>query len=64
MSAREGASAFIGELYPTSHFLTISRGVFSKALDLGDLLPYFIPLLVTIPVLTLASVAGLRKQEK
>ncbi len=64
VSALEGASAFIGELYPTSHFLTISRGVFSKALDLGELLPYFIPLLVAIPVLTLASVAGLRKQEK
>ncbi|SFP81966.1 ribosome-dependent ATPase [Geopseudomonas sagittaria] len=64
VSALEGASAFIGELYPTSHFLTISRGVFSKALDLSDLLPSFIPLLVAIPLLTLASVAGLRKQEK
>ncbi len=64
VSALEGASAFIGQLYPTSHFLIISRGVFSKALDLGELLPYFLPLLLAIPVLTLASVAGLRKQEK
>ena len=64
VSALEGASAFIGQLYPTSHFLIISRGVFSKALNLADLYPYFIPMLLTIPVLTLLSVAGLRKQEK
>jgi ribosome-dependent ATPase len=64
VSALEGTSAFIGQLYPTSHFLIISRGVFSKTLDLGQLLPYFVPLLVAIPLLTLASVAGLRKQEK
>ncbi|WP_437880936.1 ribosome-associated ATPase/putative transporter RbbA [Pseudomonas sp. LRF_L74] len=63
VSAMEGASAFIGNIYPTSHFLTISRGVFSKALDLHDLYLYFIPLLLTIPVLTLLSVAGLKKQE-
>ena len=64
VSALEGASAFIGQLYPTSHFLIISRGVFSKALNLADLYTYFIPMLLTIPVLTLLSVAGLRKQEK
>ncbi|SDI53238.1 ribosome-dependent ATPase [Pseudomonas flavescens] len=63
VSAMEGAGAFIGNIYPTSHFLTISRGVFSKALDLQDLYLYFIPLLLTIPVLTLLSVAGLKKQE-
>jgi ribosome-dependent ATPase len=64
VSAMEGVGAVIGNLYPTSHFLTISRGVFSKALGLADLYPYFIPLLITIPVLTLIAVAGLRKQEK
>lgn len=64
VSAMEGASALIGHLYPTSHFLTISRGVFSKALGLPDLYGYFIPLLLTIPVLMLLSIAGLKKQEK
>lgn len=63
-SAMEGFGAFIGKLYPTSHFLIISRGVFSKALGLADLYPYFIPMLLAIPLLTLLSVAGLRKQEK
>ncbi|MCQ4319466.1 ribosome-associated ATPase/putative transporter RbbA [Stutzerimonas stutzeri] len=64
VSALEGASAFFGRIYPTSHFLTISRGVFSKALGMADLYWYFIPLLLAIPLLTLLSVAGLRKQEK
>lgn len=63
VSAMEGAAAFVGHIYPTSHFLIISRGVFSKELGLVDLYPYFIPLLVAIPLLTLVSIAGLRKQE-
>jgi len=64
ISTLQGMSAFIGHIYPTSYFLTISRGVFSKALGLMDLYPYFVPLLVAVPVLTLLSIAGLRKQEK
>ncbi|MBU2014600.1 MAG: ribosome-associated ATPase/putative transporter RbbA, partial [Gammaproteobacteria bacterium] len=64
VSAMEGAGAFVGKLYPTSHFLIISRGVFSKALGMAELYPYFIPMLLAIPLLTLLSVAGLRKQEK
>ncbi|NHW00573.1 ribosome-associated ATPase/putative transporter RbbA [Stutzerimonas degradans] len=64
VSAMEGVGAFVGKLYPTSHFLIISRGVFSKALGLVELYPYFIPMLLAIPLLTLLSVAGLRKQEK
>ncbi|MCQ4327607.1 multidrug ABC transporter ATP-binding protein [Stutzerimonas stutzeri] len=64
VSAMEGAGAFIGQVYPTSHFLIISRGVFSKNLGLDELYPYFIPLLLTIPVLLALCVAGLKKQEK
>jgi len=63
-SAMEGFGAVIGQLYPTTHFLIISRGVFSKALGLAELYPYFIPMLLAIPLLTLLSVLGLRKQEK
>ncbi len=64
VSAMEGISALIGQAYPTTHFLIITRGVFSKALGFTELWPYFVPLLVAIPLLTLASVAGLRDQEK
>jgi len=64
VSSMQGPGALIGQLYPTTHFITISRGVFNKALGLTDLWPYFVPLLLAIPLLTLASVAGLSKQER
>nr|WP_298249814.1 ribosome-associated ATPase/putative transporter RbbA [uncultured Halomonas sp.] len=64
VSAMEGISALVGQVYPTTHFLIITRGVFSKALGFSELWPYFVPLLVAIPLLLLASVAGLRDQEK
>jgi ribosome-dependent ATPase len=63
VSSLEGIGAFIGQLYPTSHFLVISRGVFSKALGFADLSAYFLPLLITIPVLLGLCVAFLKKQE-
>ncbi|MCY1563217.1 Ribosome-associated ATPase [compost metagenome] len=53
----------MGKLYPTAHFLVISRGVFSKALGFADLAPYFLALLAAIPLLTLLSVLALKKQE-
>ncbi len=63
VSSLEGAGAVIGQLYPTSHFLVISRGVFSKALGLGELYGYFIPLALTIPLLLALCVSLLQKQE-
>jgi ribosome-dependent ATPase len=63
VSSLEGAGAVIGQLYPTSHFLVISRGVFSKALGLGELYGYFIPLTLTIPLLLVLCVSLLKKQE-
>lgn len=63
VSSLEGAGAVIGQLYPTSHFLVISRGVFSKALSFADLYGYFIPLLLTVPILLALCVGLLKKQE-
>ncbi|UCL87453.1 ribosome-associated ATPase/putative transporter RbbA [Pseudomonas sp. HS-18] len=63
VSSLEGAAAFVGQLYPTSHFLVISRGAFSKALGFPDLWVYYLPLAAMIVVLTLLSVACLKKQE-
>lgn len=63
VSSLEGAAAVIGKLYPTSHFLIISRGAFSKALGFADLWVYYLPLAAMIVVLTLLSVACLKKQE-
>ena len=64
VSSLEGGGAFIGAIYPTSHFLNISRGTFAKALEFGDLWAAFLPLLIAVPVLTLAAVLLLRKQAR
>ncbi|MDM8348694.1 ribosome-associated ATPase/putative transporter RbbA [Pseudomonas sp. sp1636] len=63
VSSLEGVGALIGTLYPTSHFLLISRGTFSKALDFSDLYAPFGALLLSIPLLTLLCVGCLKKQE-
>ncbi|MBN9517605.1 ABC transporter permease, partial [bacterium] len=63
VSSLEGAGAWIGRVYPTTHFLTISRGTYSKALGFPDLAGAFVPLLVAAPVLVGAAAALLKKQE-
>jgi ribosome-dependent ATPase len=63
VSSLEGVGAFVGKIYPASHFLTISRGVFNKALDFSGLAMSFWPLLLAIPVILSTAVALLKKQE-
>ena len=63
VSSLEGFGRVIGEIYPTSHFLTISRGVFSKALDFSDLHTQFLALAVAGPAALLLTVLLLKKQE-
>lgn len=64
VSSLQGLGSFIGEIYPTSHYLTISRGTFSKALSFSDLRFSFYPLMIAIPILTMLSVFLLKKQAK
>lgn len=63
VSALEGTGAIIGRIYPTSHFITISQGVFNKALGFKDLVDPFMALAVSIPILTAISWLLLKKQE-
>jgi len=63
ISSLEGIGALIGRLYPTTHFLTICRGTFSKALGFADLQGPFLSLLLAVPVLMGLCVALLKKQE-
>ena len=63
VSSLEGVGAWIGRLYPTGPFVLISRGTYSKALGLAELWPYYLPLLLAVPVLTALSVALLKKQD-
>jgi len=62
VSSLSGFGAFIGRIYPTTHFLTICRGTFSKGLSFSDLSGSFFALLAAIPVLTIGSVLLLKKQ--
>ncbi|WP_440981965.1 ribosome-associated ATPase/putative transporter RbbA [Shinella sumterensis] len=64
VSSLQGLGAFIGKIYPTSYFMTIARGTFSKALDISDLYGAFVPLLIAIPVLVGSGAALLRKQAR
>jgi ribosome-dependent ATPase len=64
VSALSGAGAVIGRLYPTTYFLILSRGTFSKGLGFSGLSTSFFALLAMIPVLTVASVLLLKKQGK
>ncbi|GAB6037931.1 ribosome-associated ATPase/putative transporter RbbA [Fundidesulfovibrio butyratiphilus] len=64
VAALQGPGAFIGKVFPATYFLNISRGVFTKALSMGDLLPDFAAIAACVPVLLGLSVAFLPKQEK
>ncbi len=63
VSSLEGVGALIGRIYPASHFLAISRGVFNKALGFASLQDSFWPLLLSVPVILGLSIVLLKKQE-
>lgn len=59
-----GLGRVIGEIYPTSHFITISRGIFSKNLGFADLVPELAAIALAVPVLLLVAASFLREQER
>ena len=64
VSSLEGVGKAIGTVWPTTYFITISRGVFNKGLWFRDLSDAFLPLQLWIPVLLVLGVLLLRKQAK
>ncbi len=64
VSSLEGGARFVGEIFPATHFVTICRGTFSKALGFADLGPSLLPLALAIPVIVALSVLLLKKQER
>lgn len=64
VSSLSGAGAIIGQVFPMTYFLKISVGTFTKGLGFHDLGASLAALAAFIPVLTLVSLALLRKQEK
>ena len=64
VSSLEGSSKFIGEIYPATHMISISRGVFNKALGLADLTGPLWSMLLSVPVILGVAVLLLKKQER
>ncbi len=64
VSSLEGSSKFIGDIYPATHMISISRGVFSKELSLADLSGPLWSMLLSVPVILGAAIMLLKKQER
>lgn len=64
VSSMQGFGRIIGDMYPATHMVTISRGVFSKALDFSDLTSAVWPMLVSVPVILGIAIALLKKQDR
>jgi ribosome-dependent ATPase len=62
--ALEGAGRLVGEAHPASHMLTISRGIFGKALGFTELAPDYLALAAAIPAILGLAIAVLPKQER
>ncbi|MCC2978270.1 ribosome-associated ATPase/putative transporter RbbA [Sphingomonas sp. PL-96] len=63
VSSLEGAGAIIGAIFPTTHFVTICRGVFSKGLGFADLTQELVALAIAFPVILGLCALLLKKQE-
>lgn len=64
VSSLQGAARFIGDIYPTTYFILISRGTFAKALEFHDLISSFVPLFVAGPILVVVASWLTKKQAK
>jgi ribosome-dependent ATPase len=64
VSSLEGVGRVIGQTFPMTYFLTISRGVFNKALGFRDLGGEFLALAVFIPLGLALGLLLLRKQAR
>jgi len=58
-----GGGRLIGQVFPTSFFITIARGTFSKGLGFADVQSGLIPLAITVVVLLGSASLLLKKQE-
>ncbi|KFZ28723.1 multidrug ABC transporter ATP-binding protein [Pseudidiomarina atlantica] len=60
----EGAARWIGEVFPATYHIVVTRGVFSKGMSFTDALPAIAPLVIAIPILLTTAALLLRKQER
>lgn len=58
-----GGAYWIGTFYPTTYYLKISVGAFTKGLNFHSLIPFMIQLGIFIPALLILNLKLLKKQE-
>ena len=63
VSSMQGFSRIIGEVYPVSHMVMISRGIFSKALHFNDIASSILSIAISSLVIISVSILLVRKQE-
>jgi ribosome-dependent ATPase len=63
VSTLEGGARIMGTLWPTTYYMHLSVGAFTKGLGVGDLMPDLFALTAFIPVFILIAAALLKKQE-
>ncbi|MDD3450232.1 MAG: ribosome-associated ATPase/putative transporter RbbA, partial [Gammaproteobacteria bacterium] len=64
VASLEGVGYWVGQFYPTTYFLVVSRGVFTKALGFPELSHQLMALALFAPVLVGLSALLLRRQER
>lgn len=64
VSSLQGSARVLGQIYPATHMIDISRGVFNKALYFSDLSTSLLSMLIAVPIIVGVAIALLRKQER
>ncbi len=64
VSSLEGPARILGTLWPTTWYMGLSVGTFTKGLGISELSSHLLRLAAFGPILTLLAVLALRKQEK
>lgn len=64
VSSLTGIGRMIGEIYPTSFFVTASRGAFSKAFTLPELIEPTVAMALAVPIILGLAGLALKKQAR
>lgn len=64
VSSLEGFGRWFGEIYPATHMINISRGIFNKGLGFDDLSQSVWIMALSVPVIMSAAIFLLKKQER
>ena len=64
VSSFAGFGFLFGVIYPATHMVNISRGIFNKGLGFDDLKQAIWIMAMAVPVVMFAAIALLKKQEQ